>query len=954
MGWRDDPIVTSKWANDPVVGQDQPAPQPQPEPLIPGDEGSWLDDAWRWGTLGAQGVNQGLTQMGEIPYDLVNNAGSILDFLNPFSFDKEVAQARGEAPPTPKISQMAEGVPVIEQMFPGEDPYMDIMDNLGLTHVVEPATPWEKIVERGGEEVGASLLPLGAVGKRAGTLAREGKHAQDMDIIDRAFVAPFKDAPARTAVAEATSAFGAGVGAQAANNHFGEDNPLAELIGATVGGVVAPFGAGAGRAGWEGLKSLASDESFARKEVGRRLTDEASDPRVLEMPKLRSLIDDASESGIEPTLGQATNDPGLKSLEYGRLTGPNKGRYAERRAAQSDTLKMGIEDTAPLDATDDSFLSTLDAMDADRVARFTDEQAQAIEDAAMWLREGEISAEEAQRLIDEALGIVPDNPRLAAETASTRAAGRVFGDAEDSIINQQRAVRNELYGQVPDDVEIPTTRAREAAQAVVDDIGRAGDPPPGVSKVAKYGQVGEAAVDPFSELPPPPARESTLPMKQVRDDLTTLGDDATAAKKAGRPGEARKIAGVKQAVREDLATAGEANEALARANQNDTENYAPRFREGVPAQVRAGSITDDKYLARALKDPVEADRLAMTIEGDEAAQTAVRDWMIADLGSGGSQNLTPAKVDKWLRDNGAVLERFPEVRGEVQRLRNQLGSGTDTAARARGVIDDARKLSDEAMKMQPEPADPTAELYRSGEVKEDRIRKIIDAPKSRERLRELVNMTGSGGEDLDGLKRGFVDLMMRGTKGKNGIVGADGQLNPGAAKNFLRDYADHIDILYQDNPQHARDIKKMLSSVEIMDRVGSSRARGTTGTGASGSTGSGVSGRLEVGGVPVTSLMSRIFAAESGRTSYRFVVSESLGQIFARARAKLGGATFERILDEAMLNPEFAAMLAADYTKDLDRKATKTLGAILLRSSARVGRDARLTYGDEEEEQASE
>ena len=910
------PSGSRPWENDPIVGQEQPQAQPEAAPLVQDEEGTWLEDLWRWGTLGSQGFNQGLTQMVELPYDALNNAPRLVNLL-------PGEQGVG------KISEMARGVPILGDMFPGEDPYMATADSLGLTHVVEPETPMEKIVERGGEEIGASVLPFLGVAKRGSTLAKEGKHAYDMGLLDRAFVAPFKDAPVRTAGAELASAAGAGVGAQAANNHFGDDSPTAELIGALAGGIAAPFAAGGARTGYEGMKSLFSMDDVARKEVGRRLVEEAADPSVLEMPKLQSLVDQADTTGINPTVGQATNDPGLKNLEYSRLSGANAGRFAERRAAQSDTLREGIERTAPIDATDDSFLALLDQLDIDRTTRFTDEQAQAIADADMWLREGEISADEAQRMIDEALGSFPDNPTVSAETASRQAADRVFGNAEDSIINQQRRTRNELYAAVPNDVQVPTSNSRAAAQAQLDQVGRAGTPPASVARIA--GDEAEA-----------------MPMRQVRSDLTALGDDAAAARLAGRPGEARTLQEVRSGVQADLESAGEANDALRAANRNDSENYAPRFREGVPAKVRAGSISDDKYLAKALKDPVEADRLAMTIEGDEAAQTAVRDWLIADLGSGGAENMTPARADKWLRDNGAVLERFPEVRSEVQRLRNQIASGGQERARAQEIIEDARKLSDDAMKMEPEAPGEIAELYRKGETQTDRMKKVLSAPKSREKVAQMVNLASNAqgpqaAERLNGLKRGFVDFMMEGSDGAGGIVNQQtGRLDPGASKRFLDRYGDHIDTLYRDSPQHARDIKAMLESVAILDQVGP--------VGRQAANAQKLATRPEIGGVPLTSVMSRLFAAESGRTSYRYVFSEGLGQILARARAKFGNQAINRLLDEALLDPELAAVLAANYNKLIDRKATKTIGAVLARLGARGARAGRLSYGDVDEE----
>ena len=189
------------------------------------------------------------------------------------------------------------------------------------------------------------------------------------------------------------------------------------------------------------------------------LTEGATDPDVLRQNRLMDMVEEADVAGIEPTVGQATNDPGIKALEYGRLARPgSSGVFAAKRAQQNQKLSESLNEHIPAHATDEGILGDIDANERIRQAEFDDAQTQAILDAEMWQREGRISAEEAQAMIDEALESLPGNPSVARETASNQAADRVFGDAEDSVLSRERARRNELYGQVPDDIMIPTER----------------------------------------------------------------------------------------------------------------------------------------------------------------------------------------------------------------------------------------------------------------------------------------------------------------------------------------------------------------------------------------------------------------------------------------------------------------------------------------------------------------
>ena len=281
-----------------------------------------------------------------------------------------------------------------------------------------------------------------------------------------------------------------------------------------------------------------------------------------------------------------------------------------------------------------------------------------------------------------------------------------------------------------------------------------------------------------------------------------------------------------------------------------------------------------------------------------------------------------------------MLDRFPEVRDEVQRLRTDLGAGEVGVRRAQATIkqaqaDQARaeKGLEQAGATVAKTRDEAISVYSRAETASESMGRVLRGSNSRDNLARLMNLTEGSAEAREGLRRGFADFLQQSVISTN-----DGAFNPGASADFLRRFGDHIDVLYRDTPQHGADLKRMLESVNVLNRTASARPRGTTGTA--------VAMRPEVGGIPLTSVFSRIFAAESGRTSYRFVGSEMLAQAMVRLQARMQGPKIGLLLDEALMDPQFAAVLAAEHNARTDAQATRLIDAIATRLGARGARTA--------------
>lgn len=849
-----------------------------------------------------EGGNRGLGLLAGALVDAVNNAPRFLNLL----------------PGEQGVGRITEN-PVGGGRF-----FTDAMRAAGVLDNFEADTAAERFARRIGEEIGATVLPVGGATLRGARLAERGITPDRMNALDRAFTAPAQRNPAGNAAAEAAIAAGAGTGAQALSEaYLGSD--AAELAGALAGSMATAGGMGLVEAGARlgGQFVPGSGNRLVEEAAGKRLVDGASDPRSLSSERIAA--SEGRAPGPEaPTTAQATGDAGLRSLEARRSRGPNAGDFADRGATQNRALEAELGGLAPNvdDAEARRLLSETEAQvrrefDEARDAALAEARAR-IASAQEAASSADVSAQEARNAADA--GVTREN-------ASTAAAERLIGSGEDSALSRARATRDELYGAVDESVEVRPDRSGQTARRIVDQSGLAGTPPREIQRLA-------AALDAEDAL-------EAVTFGQAKDDMTVLGDAARQAEREGRAGDARKLRMVRDALREDMAAAPDSSGALSAADAFERDTFAPRFREGAAADVRRGRAPAGRYLDRVFSDPVEADRFLATAEGDEAALKAFRDYALGDLTRLGAENLTSKQVRRWLKRNEEVLGRFPAVRDEVAEIAGQLSKAGKAAGEAKAALKSAEQAQKAAERLTPPNREEAIRLYSDQETAAEGVGAILRSPSSRENLRRVMNLTSASPEAQAGIRRGFVEHFRRKTRGSQADADGAFTIRPTAARNFLEDYRDHVRIVFRDAPEHAQRFEDLVETAGKVNGLAASapitQQRGRA-------------DKLTMGGVPLTSVFSRIFAAESGRTSYRFVLSEGMAQMIIRVRERLAGPAIDNLLDEALLDPKLAAALAAKYSRANERRAIRALDAVVARVGARGGR-AALTSQDEGREE---
>ncbi len=872
------------------------------------------------------------------------------------NFNEDFAASAARNNPVSLIIDAINSAPMLLNLLPGEqgmepfserpvgggEAFVDALREYGvLQDNFQPQNKAERYASRIGQEVGAATGMLAAPAARAAQLSARGTRPVDMNLIERAIVAPMMTRPGTAAVTEGASAVGAGAGAQYAADQFG-GNEIAEMIGAIIGGTAGPTAIGAGSnigqiARTVGEMIPGMPQTTAREAAGREIVENASDPTSLDRMSL-----DASP-GVKLSTAQATGDPGLAALERSRAGAENVGKFAQRGVENAAALRRGVDSIAPEGFGDDATRKVLDDVDAQARQEFEAFKAEELRKARERVA-AEAAAEQAAAA-EAAAAQSAATPPVTRETASRAAADRVTGNAPESIINRFREVRNRLYGEVDQDVPVPTERATTTARGIVDEAGRAGAPPKEISRIARTAQ----DVDPDAAENAALLREvfgdevpdevSQITFGQAKDDLTVLGDAARAAEREGRFGDARKIRMVQDAVRADMEAAEGASEALARANKFEREEYAPRFREGAASDVRRGKLPENEYLAKVTSDPNEADRFIKTAGDDPEAMKAARDYMLGDLTRNGADKLTAPKLTDWLKRNEEVLGRFPKVREEVETIRKQMASGEAGRDAARARLKEAERAVGKVEAMVPPTRDAAIKTYTNEETAAESVASILRGQNSRENVSKIVNMTSGNKEALDGVKRGFVEFFKRQTDGARSDQSGGSLMRPKAASDFLKDYGDHMRIIFRDSPGHVERLEGIVADIKRVDELASTAPIAKLAKGIE---------RITIGGMPLPSVFSRIFAAESGRTSYRFVASEGLARAVTAFREKVGGKAINALLDEALLDPQLAKALAATYNKANDNRASKTITSVLTRVAARAGRSIKVSGENDE------
>ncbi|MBY2969507.1 hypothetical protein [Rhizobium leguminosarum] len=838
------------------------------------------------------GVNEGIANILDLPFDAVNNAPRLINLLPgeqgvPRISDTELGQAIGFDEPS----------------------INDNFKSVGFTGY-EPQTGGEAAVNRIGKEVGAMAVPVGGVLGKAGQMTVQG--ARELPALARMFVEPAVVNPGRFVAKEATTALGAGMGAATANalvdpnTGYGQ---VFDLVGALLGGGVTAIGGAVAKGGKNVIDAVRQNPNYLDQVVKDSVVDRIGKAAALpgsDVPNgvfdtdslIAAIENPASKPsavipGYQDSLADLTQNPGIAALEYGRAQGPSAGHFLQRQSANNqavDAAMSRLEPAAPP--------STLrEALATERDSR--------IQQAIMGTADAEGAAEAATR------GLVPQTTpgqrggtvRSALETARDAARQRT-DEAYRAVGIEGREVDPTGLTESLDNAVGGLTEVERGLvpQGVIDRVRQLGVPD-------QAGPVDTGLLDasgnPITRPAPPAEPVALKEATDLKSELQRLQRAAYADPKAEKGGRnagrvlgqmidavdgyiTRNITPEEQAAL-DTARGTKFEEAEAFGRQGDPVAAAVARNEGGVPKMR------DDQVAGTFVNPQAMDRL-FTQADTPAVRGAIRDELLSrgDVSS-------PERINRFLQDYGEQIDRFPGLRGEFEtaaaaRTREAEARGAQTnVQRDLGTPEDERGRSTVGRYLRFSDANP-----------ERAINEVLNAPDPGRAADELLTFVGDNPKAVEGARAAFwkklrgesqsVDNTARSLEGTRAWRG-----------DWLKSWLDNpatkavAERLYKDKPE---DLETLQAYADVLDNVNlrtRARAMGTSGTSQ------GVSGIL----TPET-VQSRTYAWMRGQVSGTYLVT-SMASVFARRAIRAARSeAIDRLTDKVLQNPELAKELLRD------------------------------------------
>lgn len=797
----------------------------------------------------------------------------------------------------------------------------------GLLGVEPPKTTpdgtAESVAHRVGEEVGAMAVPVGGALKTGAGLTAVGARAvipeaTGTNIIGR--VADFfKQAPAKMVESAAVNpgrfvqkevgaATAAGGGAGLINEATGKadverrgEHPTGLQQAGDIAGALAGLSAKGltdkvVETGGHVLGALTGRTNTTNQVVRDVTTDEIARYAGL-VPDKKGVIDtaplaDAIDQGkrvdetiprFQESTADRTRNPGLAAAEYSRQSGPNSGQYAARRDANTTAVDEALATSEPK-ATPGAFRSELE-LERDR--RLTD-----------------AAVNTANAKDDAARAVQPLAP---AGTASARG-NTVRTELETARETARDATETAYANANVDRNQVDPSGLRDRLLAVRDGLTeteRALVPEGLVDRVSRLGQPRESAlVDeagrPIQMAPPPvDLKEATdLKSELLRLQRAALADPR--AEKGGR--NAARVLGdyvdaVDQFISSNLTAAEQQALDAARGTarvekdaftrQGDPVTQIVARNEGGTPRMRDENVATLSTRTDAL------DRILQQAD-TPATRQAIRDQLLSNADTASAEGIA-----RFSQDYAEQLQRFPGLADELTRART-----------ARGAQEAAQTAESDLMReIGPQGRGVVAKYLQYGDENAKKAMRGVIASKDPARSAdELLSFVGDDPKAVEGARKVFWDILQEKTRSAGSttktISGTQPYL-PGALKKFVDDsaVAAVAERLYRDNPEHWANIKKITEAMQGVDIRNAAKAPNTSGTPQG----------LQPGYLPSgETLASRIFAVERGVVSPAFAAINIAGIIARKAVKQSHTAAVDKAIDKALLEPDFAALLARE------------------------------------------
>lgn len=863
--------------------------------------------------------------------ELINHAPVLIDKAVHAPRDLAAYLAGVDLPETPfparSITATLSGLLGVQD--PGASPAS------GLLRLYEDATggrvlPGDgigRVIERVGQEIGGTLLPIGWAGRTANALELAGKTgvaaARDMSPLAKMFVEPML-ADSRQAIRrELSAATAAGLGAGMAREVAG-DSPTVDVAGALGGATLGSLGTGIVARIRDIVSALGGNPAYASRLVRENVTDallrnsdmatrelDPADPfRPIDTTEMVRAISRPSRAEttipgyvgstadraaiFDPVTGErVASDTGLADLEQARRTGgQNKLLFDQRRKANVSAVDAAVQAVAPQE-TPGTFRSALGA------AR--DTQLRAAETAALRDRQA------------------ADDIIAALTPASQQAdRGGMLRSQIEAGHEAAQARTRAAYDAVGQDVTVDPadlTATLDDALGSLNETERSLLPEGLIERVRRRGLAAEDA--------PPPEPISIDEAKSLRSEMNRRIAAALADPKAENGGRvaARALGRVSSALDNFImSNLDEEQRALEMTARSTKQAEAEAFgRPGDPVAEaiaqRPGGVykQTDANVARIFGDDArKIDTLLSRVDTPET-RTALREELLSRM-----RTATARDVDGFLRAYGDRLDRFPGLRGEVEAA---AGARRASEASAEASVDLRRVVG-------PGGRGDVAKYLEFGDAQGQRAMKGVLASKDPARTAdELLNYVGNAPGAVEGARRAFWDVMEERARSTGMTeVGAKGEQAwlPTKWRSFLNDanVRSVAGRLYRDDPEQWARVN------EIAD-VLREASTGKAGAVANNPSGTATASRGQK--VTLAEMQAKGYEVARRRVNLLYFMTFMASRFANRAVASQSEAAFAKLLDKALLDPEVATELLKQNNPAnravLTRRAKGWLGA---------------------------
>jgi hypothetical protein len=270
-------------------------------------------------------------------------------------------------------------------------------------------------------------------------------------------------------------------------------------------------------------------------------------------------------------------------------------------------------------------------------------------------------------------------------------------------------------------------------------------------------------------------------------------------------------------------------------------------------------------------------------------RTAIREELLSRADTSTAQG-----IQDFVASHPEQLARFPGLEQDLQR-----------AGQARTVEQSAQAAESDLMRrIGPEGSGTVASYLKYGNEKaQNAMTAVMAAKQPAQAMDELLTFVGDDPQAVEGARKVFWDIMQKKTRSKGettASIGGTQPWRPSALKNFLDDPTNRAvaERLWRDNPEHLENVRQIADALQNVDLKSRAKAPSTSGTAQ------GVNPLL----TPET-LQSRAYALKSGRIGLPFFVLSMASTGARRATRLARSKAIDRMLDEALNNPDAAATL---------------------------------------------